>query len=107
MVIGQGVAIRQLQALRAPLNGLRPHAGPQVDAQVGVQRRSAQKDAFVVHLAQQIGLGQRRTLVGPARLFADHDDLPRKPLVPQGYRALDAGLARADDDDPLHARLPA
>src|SRR5712691_2239620 len=49
-------------------------------------------------LAEQVVLRQRRALVGPLALLADHDERAVEALIPQCLRGLGAGEACPDDD---------
>ena len=51
------------------------------------------------HLAGEHLLGQRRPVVGFARLVADQRQRPGEPLSAQGRRRTQAGQGGADDDD--------
>ena len=55
--------------------------------------------------AQQIGLGQRRALIGRIGLVAHHGDGTLEAFAAQGLDCLLAGLAGADNDD-VFAGLP-
>ena len=54
-------------------------------------------DRLALGLAQQVVLGQRRTLVRPLVLLPDQHDRAVEALVAQGLRGLGAGQARPDD----------
>jgi hypothetical protein len=54
------------------------------------------------HLAQQIGLGQGRALIGRGGFGADHRDAAVKAQRAQFGRQCCSGLARTDDDDLPH-----
>ena len=58
------------------------------------------------HLAFEKRLGQRRALIGQGVLGGEENNLAVKPLLAQGRRGLNPGVAGADDDDrgQRHAR---
>ena len=68
---------------------------------LGVEGVGLQEQPVALHRAHEIGLGQRRPLIGRERLVADHGDGAREALGAKGRDGLRARLARADDDDAL------
>jgi hypothetical protein len=67
-------------------------AKTQVDAVFSPELRGAKPEAIFLHLAQEIGLGQRRALVGGGRFVAQHHDLA---LRGRGLRSFAARAAPA------------
>src|SRR5215472_5533237 len=72
-------------------------AEAQVYVVLGVPRLRVDVDRVPVSLADQVVLGQRRSLVWPLGLVADQHDRPAKPLLAQGLGGLGTGQARPHD----------
>ena len=62
-------------------------------------RIGPEREPMDVHLALEKGLGERRTLIGQILLGGEKNDFAVKPLLAQGRRGLNPGMAGADDDD--------
>ncbi len=103
MVVGEACAVRQLYAPRGAVDGLRPR-GDEIDAVVGIEGGGAQLQMLGIGLALEIGLGERRALIGQARLLADQRDPLRIAGLTQRGGKLVAALPAADDH---HAVAPA
>lgn len=78
----------------------------QAEAQGDVQRLEVDVEGGVLGLAQQYGLGQRRTVVGLVGFGADEGDGPGEARLAQGHGALHARHARSDDHDVPCPRRP-
>jgi hypothetical protein len=72
-------------------------AKAQIDVVFGPELGSAKPEAVFFHLAQQIGLGERRALVGRGGLVAQHHDLSIVTEGPQLCCQRRTGLACPDD----------
>ena len=75
----------------------------QVDAVVGVEAFGAEVEAGFLHLAQQVGLGEGRALVGGHGFVAEERDVALEPLGAEFGHERGARLSAADDHD-AHAR---
>jgi hypothetical protein len=95
-VVGHGPAVGQGHLPGAWVQRGRPHAEPQVHAVVGVPGLLVHVDGRPVLLAEQVSLGQRRAFVGALVLLPQQHDVPVEPLLPEGFRGLGTGQARAD-----------
>ena len=107
MVVRETFAIREAHL---PLLAVDPrHAGlgAVADRVVGKEALLPQEEAAGIGLASEVGLRQRRALIGQHRLLADQGEASGKARLPQRGRGLEAGLARTDDDDVVDAHGPA
>ncbi|MNV70977.1 hypothetical protein D3C71_1639680 [compost metagenome] len=71
----------------------------QFNALGGVEISRTKQQIGRLDLAEQIGFGQWRALVGQAWLIADQGDAPVKAFLAQGGSDLKSGLASTDDND--------
>ena len=92
-------AVAELHPLRRAINPRCADAEPEVDALLAEMRIGPQREPMDVHFALEKRLGQRRTLIGRILLGGEKNDLAVKPLLAQGRRGLNSGMAGADDDD--------
>ena len=79
----------------------RAHAGQQRDLLLGVDFGRTQQQPVDADFTREIGLGQRRALIGCHALLADQRDFAGETARPEPLRSLAAGLAGADNDDPI------
>jgi hypothetical protein len=73
---------------------------------VGIPGGGAEVEAFLLHLAQEVGLGEGRALVGGDGFLADKGDLAVEAFGAQSGHERSAGLAGPDDDDMGHVCCP-
>ena len=99
LVIGQRAAIGEFHAALGTMDRLGSGVQDQIAAIVGIIIVGLQEQARALELAQQIGLGQGRALIGRIGFVAHHGDGAGKALLAQRLESLTAGLAGADDDD--------
>ena len=81
MIVRQRAAIRQGHGAGLCVNRVCAGIKAQINLVIDIKRSGTQIEPFLGHVALQIGLGQRRTLVWRHRLDPDHGDLPVKPLA--------------------------
>jgi hypothetical protein len=81
------------------VNPHRAQFAQQRDVLVSINAGRAQQQPVHIQVALEVGLRQRRPLIGRRRLIADQRDLARETALPQPLRGLAAGLAGADNDD--------
>ena len=71
----------------------------QFDVLVAIELVGPEHQAVGTPLALEIGLGQRRPLIGQMRLVVDQADTFAKAMLAQGDGNLETGVAGADDQD--------
>jgi hypothetical protein len=76
-------------------------ARDQIDLMFGVVFERLEEEALGFELTLQIGLGERRALVGRRGLIPDQRDCALETSLAQGIGSLPAGLACADDGNAL------
>ncbi len=74
-------------------------AARHLDAALSEEGLGTKLEARAIRLAREIGLGERRALIGQAGFVAEKADPTAVAFVPQGGRDLKPGLASPDDDD--------
>jgi len=83
--------------MRAGMHGGDRDPEAQVDVVLGIPVLRMDVYSLPFGLAEQVILGQGRTLVGPFVLLADHDQRAVEALPAQRLRCFRAGEARPDD----------
>ena len=99
MSVSNRAAVAELHLLRSAVDPRRADAEPQVDALLAEMRVGPERQPVDFHFALEKRLGQRRALIGQILLGGEKNDLAVKPLLAQGRRGLNPGVAGADDDD--------
>ena len=94
-------AILKADGFAGAINGAGATGQAQFDRLLGPGFRRLQPQTALVDLAGQIGLGQRRTLIGRVWLVAGEEDTALKAIAPQRGGALPSGLARTQNDHRL------
>ena len=92
--------------LRRCINRLYLGRGAQRDPVFGIETFGPQEQTLKRHLAQQISLGQRRSLVGGRRFRPDQRDRPLKSTVAQFGNTGRPCLPRAYHDHMAHFQIP-
>ena len=77
----------------------------QIDILFIVESRRTQIEPFQRHLSQQVGLAERRALIGRDDFGTDQRDAAVKPLVSQACHAGGPGLAGPHYNNVLHIRV--
>ena len=96
LVVFDGAAIGDLDALPRTVDAHRGKAQPQVDAVVGVVRRVPDEQAIPIQRSRQKFLRQWRALIGQQAFVADQRDRALVPALVQGLDRLRGGLSSAD-----------
>ncbi len=99
MPIAGRAAVACLDLPRRAVDSGRADAQSEVDSMVAKERLGPQRQAVNVHLALEKGLRQRRPLIGQVLLAGEENDVALETVLAQADGGLDAGVARADDDD--------
>ncbi len=99
MVVAEDLAAGEMQVPSLAIDPFRPMVARHLDAALGEEGLGTKLQANAVRLAHEIGLGQRRALVGQAGFVAEKADPTAVAFVPQGGRDLKPSLASSDDDD--------
>ena len=92
---------RQLNRFGGQVDCGRRLAHQKLNAMLGVVFQRLQEQPLSVHLALEIGLGQRRTLIGWRGFIADKGDFAHETALPQRVRRLPTRLACANDYNAL------
>ena len=99
-VVGKGASVGEADAPRRTVDRGGGRPGQELDAFALVEARRPQEQPLARRLALEVGLGERRPLVGRHRLAADESQRPAMPECAELRHERGAGLARTDDDDP-------
>src|SRR5208283_4910849 len=91
-------ARRQEQPVRGAIDEAGA-VGDQLDVLVAVKFVRPERQAVRAALALQVGLRQRRPLIGQMRLIVDQADAVAVAELPQRYSELKARVPGADDQD--------
>ena len=105
-VIGKRRAVGQRHAAAGGVDGGGGGAGAQCDGMVGIPGGGAEVEAFFLHLAQEVGFGEGRALIGGDGFLADKGDLAVEAFGAEFRDERGAGLAGSDDDDMGHVCCP-
>src|SRR5690606_24440928 len=105
-VVEERLAPGEAEGLRRRVERLDLRSEAQGDALFRPERGGAKVEPFQLHLAEEIGLGERRTLVGGLWLLSDQRDGPGGAERPESGGQRGACLSGADDDDPAHSVSP-
>src|SRR6185437_472534 len=95
-------ALAELDSPRGAVDPRCSNAESQVDALFAEMRFGPERQAVDVHLPLEKRLRQRGALIGGVLLRGEKNDPAVKPLLAQGHRGLDPGVAGAGDDDRGH-----
>ncbi len=101
LVVSQRTAVGEMHLFRRAVDLCRGDAQDQFAIRLFVEGVGFQEETVALHRAHEIGLGERRPLIGREGLVADHGDRTGEAVGPQARDGLRAGLAGADDDDSL------
>ena len=99
LFIGQLASVIQFHHALGTVDRLGAGVQDQFAAGLGVISVGLEKQAGPLEGAQQIGLGQRRALIGRIGFVAHHGDGTGEAFLAQRFHGLDASLSGADDDD--------
>ena len=99
LVPADGGAGRKLNRAGIKVDPRGGDACQKIDPVLGIVFDRLQEQPVGVQLTLEIGLRQRRPLIGRLRLVADDRDGARKTAQPQRIGRLPTSLAGADDDD--------
>ena len=99
LVVGQLAAIGQLHGLARTVDRLGRGVQQQIDARFAIIGIGFQEQARPLQLAQQIGLGERRALIGRIGFLAHQGDGAGMAFGAQRLDGLDGGLTGANNDD--------
>ena len=107
MIVRKGLAGRERDGRGVPVDRNDALAAPERDPVLLVKALRPQQEAVEVGVGLDVGLRERRALIGETRLLGDDGDVPLIAELPETGGDLEAGLAAAGDDDAGHQPRPA